>query len=134
MACPVPAHSASQLHTIVARFLRRWRIEAAFQAMRTHLDGERQHRWPVPTIVRTTPVLPGLCSWVALTAHVLLQGRHLQQRRTTLEPYAPTVTDAPSLVQTTLRTGEPPCARSPDMPTPPPRFPERFRAILHGTA
>ena len=55
MACPVPAHSASQLHTIVARFLRRWRIEAAFQTVRIHLGGETQHQGAVPAIALNHP-------------------------------------------------------------------------------
>ncbi|MCY4520383.1 MAG: hypothetical protein OXC13_06340 [Caldilineaceae bacterium] len=49
-------------HTIMAWFLRCWRIEAAFQAVCTHLGGETQHRWSVPAIARTDPALPGLFS------------------------------------------------------------------------
>ena len=134
MPCTCPQ---CQPHTIVARFLRRWRIEAAFQTVRIHLGGETQHQGADPAIALNHPALPGLCSWVALTAHVLLQGRHVQPRRTTLEPYAPMVTDSPALVQTTLRTGEPHCARSRpylNMSKPLPRFPERLRDIRHGTA
>ncbi len=133
MACPVPAHSASSIRSWpgscdAGESRPRSRPCASTWAERRSTKGRSR---PSPS---TTPALPGLCSWVAPTAHMLLQGRHLQPRRTTLEPYAPMVTDAPALVQTTLRTGKPSCTRSPRhantaaaVPGTPPGHPPRHR-------
>ena len=67
--CGTWTGSGTDPHTIVAWFLRRWQLEATFQAVRTHLGAESQHRWSAPAIVRTISVLLGLSaelSW-ALT-------------------------------------------------------------------
>ena len=46
--------------TLLARYLQRWQVEAAFQEVRTHLGVETQRQWSKAAIARTTPVLLGL--------------------------------------------------------------------------
>lgn len=50
-------------------FVRRWQMEVTFQEVRTHLGVETQRQWSHKAIARTTPLLMGLFSWVALWAH-----------------------------------------------------------------
>jgi hypothetical protein len=54
---------------ILAWFVRRWTTETAFEEARRHLGVETQRQWSDPAIARTTPVLLGLYSLVALWAH-----------------------------------------------------------------
>lgn len=54
---------------ILARFVRRWATEATFEGARRHLGVETQRQWFDPAIARTTPVLLGLYSLVALWAN-----------------------------------------------------------------
>lgn len=58
---------------IIEWFVLRWQMEVTFQEVRTHLGVETQRQWSDLAIARTTPILLGLFSWVALAAH-LLQG------------------------------------------------------------
>jgi hypothetical protein len=60
-----PQLSAQQ---IVDYFLRRWQIEVTFAEARAHLGIETQRQWSDSAIERTTPVLFGLFSVVALCA------------------------------------------------------------------
>lgn len=58
---------------ILARFVRRWRIETTFQEVREHLGLETHRQWSDLAILRTTPVLLGLYSLVTVWAHGLAQ-------------------------------------------------------------
>jgi hypothetical protein len=53
---------------IIDYFLRRWQIEVTFAEVRAHLGVETQRQWSEAAIKRTTPVLLGLFSVVALCA------------------------------------------------------------------
>ncbi|MDE2844115.1 MAG: hypothetical protein OXN21_12150 [Chloroflexota bacterium] len=48
--------------------------------MRAHLGVETQRQWSDRAIARTTPVLMGLFSWIALAAHSLQQESPITQR------------------------------------------------------
>jgi len=56
---------------VLAWFVRRWASEVTFQGARRHLGVETQRQWSDLAIARTTPVLLGLYSLVALWAHGL---------------------------------------------------------------
>ena len=58
---------------IVEWFVRRWSIEVTFEESRAHLGVETQRQWSDLAILRTTPALLGLFSWVTLVAHSLFQ-------------------------------------------------------------
>ena len=58
---------------VVQWFVLRWRVEVAFQEVRVHLGVETQRQWSDRAVVRTTPLLLGLFSWVTLTAKLLQQ-------------------------------------------------------------
>ena len=54
---------------IVEWFVRRWQIEVTFEEARAHLGMETQRQWNDLAIQRTTPVILGLFSLVALLAN-----------------------------------------------------------------
>lgn len=56
---------------ILAYFIRRWAMESTFQQVRAHLGVETQRQWSDKAILRSTPALLGLFSFVTLLAHVL---------------------------------------------------------------
>ena len=87
-----PAYSPVQ---IVAWFVRRWSIEVTFEETRAHLGVETQRQWSDLAILRTTPALFGLFSWVTLVAHHLQQTQSLtgQQAAWYTKPL-PTFADA----------------------------------------
>jgi hypothetical protein len=87
-----PAYSPTQ---IVAWFVRRWSIEVTFEETRAHLGVETQRQWSDLAILRTTPALFGLFSWVTLVAHHLQQTQPLtvQQAAWYTKPL-PTFADA----------------------------------------
>jgi hypothetical protein len=87
-----PAYSPAQ---IVAWFVRRWSIEVTFEETRAHLGVETQRQWSDLAILRTTPALFGLFSWVTLVAHHLQQTQPLtvQQAAWYIKPL-PTFADA----------------------------------------
>lgn len=58
---------------IVTWFVRRWSVEVTFEESRAHLGVETQRQWSDLAILRTTPALLGLFSWVTLLAHALFQ-------------------------------------------------------------
>ena len=81
----------------------RWQLEVTFQGVRAHLGVETQRRWFDGAIARTSPILMGLFSWIALTAHALQERRPIIQR--TAARYAkptPTFVDASALVRRRL--------------------------------
>ena len=85
---------------IVEWFVLRWQLEVSFQELRAHLGVETQRQWSDRAIVRTTPILMGLFSWVALAAHALQERRPIVQRTAAwyAKP-APTLVDAIALVR-----------------------------------
>lgn len=58
---------------IIEWFVRRWSMEVTFEESRAHLGVESQRQWSNLAILRTTPALLGLFSWVTLLAHALHQ-------------------------------------------------------------
>ena len=62
---------------IVECFVQRWQLEVTFEEARAHLGLETQRQWSDLAIVRTTPALLGLFSWVTLAAHALVQKQDL---------------------------------------------------------
>ena len=90
---------------IVEWFVLRWQLEVTFQEVRAHLGVETQRQWSDRAIARTTPVLMGLFSWVALAAHRSQEHCPIIQR--TAAWYAkptPTFVDAIALVRRHLWT------------------------------
>ena len=67
---------------ILSWFVRRWTTEVTFAEVRRHLGVETQRQWSDRAIARTTPVLLGLYSLVALWADEL-------QRNSAVLPRAP---------------------------------------------
>jgi hypothetical protein len=92
---------------ILRWFVRRWSIEVTFAEVRRHLGVETQRQWSDPAIARTTPVLFGLFSLIALWAHDLYA-------RTMPRPHAavwyrkslPTFSDAIATVRRELWTNQ----------------------------
>jgi DDE superfamily endonuclease len=70
-------HTSAQ---ILTWFVRRWRMEVTFEEARAHLGMETQRQWSDLAIARTTPVLLGLFSMVALMADRLIQRQVLAVR------------------------------------------------------
>jgi hypothetical protein len=56
---------------IVRTFMKRWSLETTFEESRAHLLIETQRQWSNLAIERTTPLLFGLYSLVALFGHAL---------------------------------------------------------------
>ena len=77
----------------------RWQLEVTYQEVRAHLGVETQRQWSDRAIARTTPILMGLFSWVALAAHSLQQDHPITQRTAAryIKP-ASTFVDAIALV------------------------------------
>ena len=97
LLCTNPAVAPAQ---IVEWFVLRRQLEATFQELRPHLGVEIQRQWSDRAIARTTPILMGLFSWVALAAHALQKRRPIIQRTAAwyAKP-APTFVDAITLVR-----------------------------------
>ena len=78
----------------------RWQLEVTYQEVRAHLGVETQRQWSDRAIARTTPILMGQFSWVALAAHSLQQDHPITQRTAAwyIKP-APTFVDAIALVR-----------------------------------
>ena len=84
---------------ILEWFVLRWQLQVTYQEVRAHLGVETQRQWSDRAIARTTPILMGLFSWVALAAHSLQQDHPITHRTTAwyIKP-APTFVDAIALV------------------------------------
>jgi DDE superfamily endonuclease len=63
-----PALSAEE---IIRNFMKRWSLEVTFEEGRAHLGIETQRQWSDRAIERSTPLLFGLYSLVALFGHAL---------------------------------------------------------------
>ncbi len=85
---------------ILEWFVLRWQLEVTFQEVRAHLGVETQRQWSDRAIARTTPVLMGMFSWVALAAHSLQKRHPLTQRQAAwyAKP-APTFVDAIAMLR-----------------------------------
>ena len=97
LLCTNPAVAPAQ---IVEWFVLRWQLEVTFQELRAHLGVETQRQWSDLAIARTTPILMGLFSWIALAAHAFQERRPIVQRTAAwyAKP-APTFVDAIALVR-----------------------------------
>ena len=85
---------------IVEWFVLRWQPEVTCQEVRAHLGVETQRQWSDRAIARTTPILMGLFSWIALAAHGWQEHHRIIQR--TAAWYAkptPDFVDAMALVR-----------------------------------
>ena len=84
-------------------FVRRWQVEVTFEETRAHLGVETQRQWSEKAIDRTTPVLLGLFSWIALAAHLLVQrGQQPVRQAAWYVKVRPTFSDALSWVRQQL--------------------------------
>jgi DDE superfamily endonuclease len=66
---------------IVRDFMKRWSVEATFEESRAHLGLETQRQWSDRAIERTTPLLFGLYSLVALFGSALAPDGHPPHRK-----------------------------------------------------
>jgi hypothetical protein len=84
-------------------FVRRWRMEVTFEEARAHLGIETQRQWNDLAIARTTPVLFGLFSIIALMADQLIK-TEVKPVRTAAwyEKQIPTFADAIAIVRRCL--------------------------------
>jgi len=73
---------ALSAETIITTFMHRWPLETTFEESRAHLGIETQRQWPGRTIERTTPLLLGLYSLVALAGREMAQAGTLQVEQT----------------------------------------------------
>jgi hypothetical protein len=85
---------------IIEWFVFRWQLEVTFQEVRAHLGVETQRQWSDLSIVRTTPALFGLFSWVTLAAHKLRAGQQFPVRSAAWYAKSlPTFADAIAIVR-----------------------------------
>ena len=112
---------------ILTASLQRWQVEVTFQEVRTHLGVETQRQGSAAAIARTTPVLPGLFSWLILVAHHLRRERSFRPRQAAWHvKTVPTFADVLAWVRHALRTRILPFSLSPappdirERPQPPP--------------
>jgi hypothetical protein len=79
-------------------FSRRWSMETTYEESRGHLGVETQRQWSDPAILRTTPLLLGLYSLVALYVHQNAERLALSPRRAAWYP-KPAATFADALAR-----------------------------------
>jgi hypothetical protein len=97
LLCTNPSDAPEQ---IIACFVRRWSIEVTFEESRAHLGVETQRQWSNLAILRTTPALLGLFSWITLVAHSLFQTQAPSiQRAAWYQKPLPTFADALATVR-----------------------------------
>lgn len=88
---------------IVEWFVLRWQLEVTFEEARAHLGIETQRQWSTLAILRTTPALLALFSFVTLFAHALLHGQPLPVRKAAwYHKTQPTFSDTLAFVRQTL--------------------------------
>jgi hypothetical protein len=73
---------ALSAETIITTFMHRWPLETTFEESRAHLGLETQRQWSDRAIERTTPLLLGLYSLVALAGREMAQAGTLQVEQT----------------------------------------------------
>ncbi len=66
---------------ILKWFVMRWQLEVTFREVRAHLGVETQRQWSDRAILRTTPALLGLFSFVTVLAHQQARRRRLPIRQ-----------------------------------------------------
>ena len=128
--------------TLLTWYLRRWSMEVTFQAVRTYLGVETPPRgypqWSHQAILRTTPALLGLFSWLVLATHVLQRGQPLAPRRSAwYSKQDPTFSDVLAFMRQTLWRRTPLFRMSPfpaDSPKLPQGPPPRIMDVLCYTA
>jgi hypothetical protein len=90
---------------ILAWVIRRWRIEVTFQEVRTHLGFESQRQWSPKAILRSSPALLGLFSFITLLAQHLSLAQPFPVRSAAwYRKTQPTFSDAIALVRRYLWT------------------------------
>lgn len=72
-----PSASAQQ---VIEWFGKRWNVEVTFEEVRSHLGFETQRQWNPLAILRSSPAILGLFSFVTLVAHYLLGDQPLPIR------------------------------------------------------
>lgn len=72
---------AQSAEEVVRDFMKRWSLEATFEESRAHLGIETQRQWSDRAIERTTPLLFGLYSLVALFGWALALDGHPPHRQ-----------------------------------------------------
>lgn len=88
---------------IVEYYCRRWNVEVTFEEARAHLGVESQRQWSDLSILRTTPLLLGAFSQVALWADSLAQNDLLVAHKSAwYDKPAPTFSDALACVRTRI--------------------------------
>lgn len=85
---------------IIQWFVLRWRLEVTLHEAREHLGVETQRQWSDKAILRTTPALLALFSFVTLLAHQHARRRKLPMRQAAwYRKSRPTFSDALALVR-----------------------------------
>ena len=69
--------STQTAEQIISHFMKRWSLEVTFEESRAHLGLETQRQWSDRAIERTTPLLFGLSSLVALFGRALHPDGHI---------------------------------------------------------
>src|SRR5258708_7322859 len=91
--------SASPLQ-ILAWIIARWGMEVTFEEVRAHLGFESQRQWSPNAILRTSPAILGLFSFVTLLAHHLSRSRPMPTRTAAwYHKTQPTFSDAIAFVR-----------------------------------
>jgi hypothetical protein len=94
---------AQPAEEIVRDFMKRWSVEATFEESRAHLGVETQRQWSDRAIERTTPLLFGLYSLVALVGSALApDGRPPYRQAAWYQKPAATFSDMLALVRRCL--------------------------------
>lgn len=130
LLCTVLSTSALQ---IVSWFVLRWQLEVTYHEVRAHLGVETQRQWSDLAILRTTPALLGLFSFVTLLAHDLAASGAVPIQRAAWYPKTlPTFSDAIALVRRHLWAHMCFCMspRDPDIPKVPRVLVDRLADLL----
>jgi hypothetical protein len=85
---------------IVSWFVLRWQLEVTYHEVRAHLGVETQRQWSDLAILRSTPALLGVFSFVTLLAHDLTASGAISIQQAAWYPKTlPTFSDAIALVR-----------------------------------
>jgi hypothetical protein len=90
--------TAASPREVLDLFSRRWSMETTYEEARAHLGVETQRQWSDPAVFRTTPLLLGLYSLVALYVHQHAERLALSPRRAAWYP-KPAATFADALAR-----------------------------------
>lgn len=92
-----------QAQQVLEWYVMRWPLEVTFEEGRRHLGIETQRQWSKQATLRTTPVLLGLYSLVALCAHHISQTEPVPVQQTAwYRKQLPTFVDALALLRRKL--------------------------------